>query len=1113
MQSSSIVGLLSAVTLAVLAGHPQLTNGLAVMSIDLGSEWIKVAVVKPGIPMEIVLNKESRRKTPVSITVRDDETLYGDPALSLGVRYPKSNYYYLQDLLAKPLENPLVKLHQNRFPFYELGQDEDRGTIFFKHNDDVIFHPEELLAIALNKSRESAETFAEQMVRDAVITVPAFFNQAERRAVLYAAELAGLRVLQLMNANTAVALNYGAFRRKDFNATPHNIMFYDMGAGSTTATIVSYQLVKTKERGKEETNPQLAIKGVGFDRTLGGLEWEIRLQKHLAVMFNQQGKTTNKVETSNRSMAKLLKEAKRVKKVLSANNDITSQIEGLLDDKDFKGHVSRAELEKMTSDLFERVGGPVERALKSSEMTMDEIDQIILVGGGTRIPKVQETLLKVTGKKELGKSINADEAAALGAVYHAAHLSKGFKVKKFLIKDANVFPIQVEFERDLVDDDGREITRSVTRTLFGIANPYPQKKVMTFNRHYDDFAIKVNYGNLERVMSEDDLDAFGVRKLLEVNLKGVKEAIEKNPGSDNKGIKAHFRIDESGIFHLDTVESVFETTKNVTETTEEEQSTLAKLGSTISRFFSGGSNTDEDDDTQTETEENGEEEGEGEAEAEQEEKTDDTPPEGEKEEDGTAPEQQEENGEQPAGEETTDKAPQDQEAADAEGKEGKEEKEEETEKETEEEGEKSDAETEKKTEEGEKESSEDEGEKKSSEDEGEKKEEESKDEAPKEEEKTETKPKIVTKKENITVEIQVLDLNEPTKASKKASRNKLKQLRKKEEERYEREQALNNLESFIFGAQDKLYDEDYEKCSTEESREEMRATLSEASDWLYDQEPDVPVQAYKDKLKALKKMLKSLEYRVEQLRLRPTAIKAAKSALNVSYHFMLAAKNVTGEDLLYTETEFGLLEKAYNDTNLFFTTKMEEQKRTALTEKPAWVVSELEEKLISLEREVRYLVGKAKSTPKPKKKKKVDKKKKTTNSTATDEGNAEGEKDGEKEEKEKVVIPPPEEGEGATENAQEEAPDTAEVEGGEEQAQEEPTEPTPTGEEEQTPEEPTEPTPTGEEEETPEEPLQLEAPVEEATESTQEEAAPTEETTTTEGAKSQAEHSHKNGDL
>ena len=154
-------------------------------------------------------------------------------------------------------------------------------------------------------------------------------------------------------------------------------------------------------------------------------------------------------------------------------------------------------------------------------------------------------------------------------------------------------------------------------------------------------------------------------------------------------------------------------------------------------------------------------------------------------------------------------------------------------------------------------------------------------------------------------------------------------------------------------------------------------------------------QVYKDKLKYLKKLMKDLDHRVDEYRQRPEMVAAAKSALNASYYFMLAAKNVTGEDLLYTEAEFGLLEKAYNDTNSWFTTKTEEQERTALTEKPALVVSELQEKLISLEREVRYLVGKAKSAPRPKKKKEKAKKKSNSTETETENGEKAGEGNGE----------------------------------------------------------------------------------------------------------------------
>uniref|UniRef100_A0A673MQD2 Hypoxia up-regulated protein 1 n=1 Tax=Sinocyclocheilus rhinocerous TaxID=307959 RepID=A0A673MQD2_9TELE len=408
---------------------------VAVMSVDLGSEWMKIAIVKPGVPMEIALNKESRRKTPVAVCLKENERLFGDSALGVAVKNPKVVYRFLQSILGKTADNPQVAQYQKHFPEHQMQRDEKRGTVFFKFSEELQYTPEELLGMILNYSRGLAQDFAEQLIKDAVITVPAYFNQAERRAVLQAAHIAGLKVLQLINDNTAVALNYGVFRRKDINSTAQNIMFYDMGSGSTTATIVTYQTVKTKESG---TQPQLQIRGVGFDRTLGGFEMELRLRDHLAKLFNEQKKSKKDVRENLRAMAKLLKEAQRLKTVLSANAEHMAQIEGLMDDIDFKAKVTRSEFEALCEDLFDRVPGPVKEALAAAEMTMDEIDQVILVGGSTRVPRVQDVLLKAVGKEELSKNINADEAAAMGAVYQAAALSKAFKVKPFLVRDAAI---------------------------------------------------------------------------------------------------------------------------------------------------------------------------------------------------------------------------------------------------------------------------------------------------------------------------------------------------------------------------------------------------------------------------------------------------------------------------------------------------------------------------------------------------------------------------------------------------------------------------------------------------------------------------------------------------
>ena len=229
-----------------------------------------------------------------------------------------------------------------------------------------------------------------------------------------------------MNTNTAAGLNYGVFRRKDFNSSGTTLMFFDMGSSGTVATVATFQMVKNKD--DVEANPQLTVRGVGFDRTLGGNEFTMRLAKHLAKLFME--KTKKDVFKDAKAINKLYKEAERVKNVLSANADHFAQVESLMDDVDFKAKVTRDEFEALCADLFERVKKPVNDAIKTAEVLHDELTTVILVGGSTRIPKVQDELLKATKKKELGKNLNTDEAPALGAVYQCAFQSKGYKVRK-----------------------------------------------------------------------------------------------------------------------------------------------------------------------------------------------------------------------------------------------------------------------------------------------------------------------------------------------------------------------------------------------------------------------------------------------------------------------------------------------------------------------------------------------------------------------------------------------------------------------------------------------------------------------------------------------------------
>lgn len=931
----------------LLADLLALSDTLAVMSVDLGSESMKVAIVKPGVPMEIVLNKESRRKTPVTVTLKENERFFGDSAASMAIKNPKATLRYFQQLLGKQEDNPHVALYRVRFPEHELGFDPRRQTVYFQISPQLQFSPEEVLGMVLNYSRSLAEDFAEQPVKDAVITVPAFFNQAERRAVLQAAHMAGLKVLQLINDNTATALSYGVFRRKDINTTAQNIMFYDMGSGSTVCTIVTYQTVKTKDAGMQ---PQLQIRGVGFDRTLGGLEMELRLREHLAGLFNEQrkGQSAKDVRENPRAMAKLLREANRLKTVLSANVDHMAQIEGLMDDVDFKAKVTRVEFEELCTDLFERVPGPVQQALQSAEMNLDEIEQVILVGGATRVPKVQEVLLKAVRKEELGKNINADEAAAMGAVYQAAALSKAFKVKPFVVRDAVIYPILVEFTREVEEEPGVHSLKQNKRVLFSRMGPYPQRKVITFNRYSHDFNFHINYGDLS-FLGPEDLRVFGSQNLTTVKLKGVGESFKKYPDYESKGIKAHFNLDESGVLSLVRVESVFET---LVEDSPEEESTLTKLGNTISSLFGGGTTSD--------AKENGTDTVQEEEESPAEGSKDEPREQAELKEEAEAP--VEDTSQPPPPEPKGDAAPEREQATDKEN------------------GEKSEAQ--KPSEKGETGS-------------------EGISPAPEEEKKQNLarKQRMVAE---IGVELVVLDLPDLSEDELARSAQKLQDLTVRDLEKQEREKAANSLEAFIFETQDKLYQPEYQEVSTEEQREEISGRLSAASTWLEDEGFGATTVMLKEKLAELRKLCQALFFRVEERKKWPERLSALDNLLNHSSMFLKGARLIPEMDQIFTEVEMTTLEKVINETWAWKNTTMAEQAKLPATERPVLLSKDIEAKMMALDREVQYLLNKAKfAKPRPRPKdKNGTRAEPPLNASASDHG-------------EKVIGPP-----GQTEDAQ-----------------------------------------------------------------------------------------------
>ena len=240
-----------------------------------------MALVKPGVPG--LSSTRVQRKTPVIVAVRDGDRLVGLAGAPLLVRHPSSVYTHFALALGQTAPAAQTDVLSRRAPYVRVERAPDRDAVVFRHDENTTFTAEELVAMMLAEAARQASATAREPIRDVVITVPPYYNQAERQAMLSAAQLAGLKVLRLIDSTAATALHYGVFRRSTFNDTAQYIMFYDMGAGSTTASTVAFS-TETKE-GKAKSGakqPHAEILSVGYDRTLGGLEIELRLRDYVA---------------------------------------------------------------------------------------------------------------------------------------------------------------------------------------------------------------------------------------------------------------------------------------------------------------------------------------------------------------------------------------------------------------------------------------------------------------------------------------------------------------------------------------------------------------------------------------------------------------------------------------------------------------------------------------------------------------------------------------------------------------------------------------------------------------------------------------------------------------
>ncbi|KAF9115420.1 hypothetical protein BGX27_007920 [Mortierella sp. AM989] len=549
----------------------------AVMSIDYGTDWFKVALVKPGIPLDIVLNAESKRKTQSAVTIRGDERAFGSEALSLATRFPQDAFIGLKRVLGRYYDDDHSVQFRNTFT-NNMIKDEVRGAVEFETSAGVKYSVEELVAMQLALAKRQAEETAGETVKDVVITIPPYFSQFERRALLDAAELAGLRVLTLIHDESAVALNYAMTRT--FPQEQCHI-FYDMGAGSTVASLACFQDLSVKDVGKfNKTIQQIEIKAVGYDRTLGGHDIDVRLQKFLANKFQEQkgSKISIPVFQNQRAMAKLMKEANRVKQILSANTETMASIENLMEEFDFRVKVTRAELEELSKDLFARVRGPIDAALNDSNMKLSDIQSLVLVGGGVRVPAVQSNLAAIVGEDKIAKNVNGDEAAVMGAVFRAAGMSSQFRVKEIRLKDISLFPIEVKYSGEPKEADvpGKEFSTPI----FTEKSVLGTRKIMSFKR-VTDFGFDLEYGQLPESQERELTD----KQLAHFSLSGLTDAINKfkDVSVATPKVKVTIELSESGILSVQEAIATIET----------DNSKKASLADKVKSFFGGSDKNDD----------------------------------------------------------------------------------------------------------------------------------------------------------------------------------------------------------------------------------------------------------------------------------------------------------------------------------------------------------------------------------------------------------------------------------------------------------------------------------------------------------------------------------------